>query len=427
MKRITLIIVLIIGWLVSLPIAGFLIFNYIENKTDRLLGEIQGEICELVDYWGGKNGFCEIEYSGARVKHYFERMIPLRPEPNKWDDLYENSFGTRVEQWEDLYGDLSSLYQLNWYSGFPNHQDNGWAFRHLQYFIGDDYNNDYISESYIFPYWVGITKKGKYYGLENEYSVEEMVNSAFEKIKKDPEYPLHTDTIFYTWAIQNEYYYLSKDSIPRTILIGTSIVDPGEVDGFFDRREWPVMYNIWETDEFKVFVAQSQPKTYTITKRSEAIVSNRNSLLLWWGLGITLLSFAIIIPLIVVEVKARKRKRETMHKRLCRLCHPKKFVDYCKREKLEISNEIYKTLLTLDENNQEELSQLANRAVSELGISLIDAYELKELREKANPAKYMKPYLPEKVAIANELHSLLNKKPIFHEDYMQIKNLIQKL
>ena len=62
-----------------------------------------------------------------------------------------------------------------------------------------------------------------------------------------------------------------------------------------------------------------------------------------------------------------------------------------------------------------------------MGICLVDIEKIKELREKANPKNYMKPYNAEKVALANELYSKLSKDGLTYNELSEIENRINKL
>lgn len=97
---------------------NFLVFRYIDNKTDRLHSEIADSIRTLFEgqessgqYYNALNsGFFDDVFSGCSVKHYKE--IPI---PNYSSSSFEKQLEKRhLEDWKDSYGDLSSLYLLNW-------------------------------------------------------------------------------------------------------------------------------------------------------------------------------------------------------------------------------------------------------------------------------------------------------------------------
>ena len=70
---------------------------------------------------------------------------------------------------------------------------------------------------------------------------------------------------------------------------------------------------------------------------------------------------------------------------------------------------------------------LQARAVLELGVILIDNEKLKDLKEKVNPQKFMKPYNAEKVKIANDLYSRLAKENLTFDEFIIIEEESKKL
>ena len=75
----------------------------------------------------------------------------------------------------------------------------------------------------------------------------------------------------------------------------------------------------------------------------------------------------------------------------------------------------------------ETLNQLQARAVEELGSSLIEKCELEELKDKVNPKNYMSPYNPDKVALANELYSILTKEGLTYNEMIEVEQKSKKL
>ena len=70
---------------------------------------------------------------------------------------------------------------------------------------------------------------------------------------------------------------------------------------------------------------------------------------------------------------------------------------------------------------------LQARAVLEIGVILIDNEKLKDLKEKVNPQKFMKPYNAEKVKIANDLYSRLAKENLTFDEFIIIEEESKKL
>ncbi|MBO4599730.1 MAG: hypothetical protein J5641_03220, partial [Bacteroidales bacterium] len=72
------------------------------------------------------------------------------------------------------------------------------------------------------------------------------------------------------------------------------------------------------------------------------------------------------------------------------------------------ANALYQRLMTVGLGEQ-ALKEISQTAITELGITLIDETQLKRLKEKVNPRRYMKPYNAEKVSLANELFARISK------------------
>ena len=134
-----------------------------------------------------------------------------------------------------------------------------------------------------------------------------------------------------------------------------------------------------------------------------------------------------IVPLLIAEKKTEKRISETLYQRLLRLCNPKEFMQNYDKEKIDKANSIYQALHSIDPRNEEALNSLAQKAIAELNISIIDSEELKSMKEKANPAKYMEPYDAQKVSLANEIYDILSKKNISFEQYKEAKEKLKNL
>ena len=437
MKRTTLINLLLVGWLMSLILSVILIISYIDSKSNRLHMEIRENIEKIFNgqssgdaFVSNDDGFFDVDYSGYRVKHYKRIAIPSKPtlSNNLPDELAK--YDERIkDQWLESYGDLASLYSLNWGDEYPNNHDDGWTLIRIHCGGTDD---DIIQTNAIFPYQVGLkrTEWGNY------FTVEDAVNAAYKFYTTDEQSSyanrFQKGSINRIWSeiydCCNEYYGIVRNENFGGWIAGRPIVKNVNNLSYEEiQRKFPYENGWMHNGFYRVFIAATQETHYKIEKYEWAISSDRNSLLLWWSIGITIIFLSIIILLKIIQNKDNQRKRENLYQRLCRLCNPKEFVANYNKEKLDIANDIYKSLMNIDKDNQEELSVLANRAVFELGISLLDDNDIAEMREKANPANYMKPYDPDKVTTANEVYSLLDKQTINYEDYINIKSLLEKL
>lgn len=66
-------------------------------------------------------------------------------------------------------------------------------------------------------------------------------------------------------------------------------------------------------------------------------------------------------------------------------------------------------------------------SVKELGINLINKDKLDELLEKVNPKQFINPYNPNKLALANELYSILTKENLTFNELEDVETRSKKL
>lgn len=78
-------------------------------------------------------------------------------------------------------------------------------------------------------------------------------------------------------------------------------------------------------------------------------------------------------------------------------------------------------------DDKDTLYDLQSQAEEELGVSFVDLEMIEKLKKKVNPMRFMKPYNPEKVTLANELYSRLSKENISYKDIIEIEERSKKL
>ena len=83
------------------------------------------------------------------------------------------------------------------------------------------------------------------------------------------------------------------------------------------------------------------------------------------------------------------------------------------KEKVDKANAIYQKLMTTSPDDKDTLYDLQSQAEEVLGVSFVDSEMVDRLKKKVNPKRFMKPYNPEKVTLANELYSRLSKREYF--------------
>jgi hypothetical protein len=62
-----------------------------------------------------------------------------------------------------------------------------------------------------------------------------------------------------------------------------------------------------------------------------------------------------------------------------------------------------------------------------LGINLINKDKLEELLEKVNPKQFINPYNPDKLALANELYSILTKENLTFNELEDVETRSKEL
>lgn len=447
MKRQYIIGILCVLWIVSLIVAGVSIDKYIDDQRGILRLDLCDKIKALFDgqesggvFVTNGDGFFDEAYSGFPVKHFKEVSIPSRSAYNEDEILGidevlgvdEISKGIKEklnEKWEKEYGDLYVLYELNWGDKYPNEHDDGWTINRIHY---TPHYPDIIETNMIFPYKVGL-KKTEWFS--NTYSVEQAVNEAYEfyttNEKSDYAERFRKGSIRDLWSkiyeCENKYFSIAEREKSYTWTAGTPIRIPKGKSYEESQRTMPYENGWMHNGYYRVFIAATQNKVYYVKENEYAVNEDRKNYQIWWMCGLSVLFLIPIIPLLIVEKKTEKRISETLYQRLLRLCNPKEFMQNYDKDKVDKANSIYQELHNLDPRNEEALNSLAKRAIAELNISIIDSEELKAMKEKANPAKYMEPYDAQKVSLANEIYNILSKDNINFEQYKEAKEKLKNL
>lgn len=426
-EKITLIWILVILWIAA-SIGAILIVNkYIEEKDYRLRREIRNNIEVLFENQSDGNanitfdfGLFDSPMNGGRVRNFKRAEIP--PKPNK--QAHEKSvlsglikYEDELDEWEESYGDLSSLWTLNWGSeDFREIEDGGWHIVGIRCHGGDNY---FIHTFVLFPYQVGFkrTEWGNY------YTVPDAVAEAFDFYTSNPKSGIsdryEKGSINRIWSkiydCKNEYYGIYQNDKVHSWNSGKSI--PG---GGSPEKGGPIENGWVHNGYYRVYIAASQETHYGIIKHSwNPDIKERNRLLIWWLTGLFIIFWLPIIILIIKNKRSEKRNNETLKERLLRKCSPASLMQNYDKEKIRISNELYKEIIRTDDNKL--LLELAEKAQQQLSITLIEEDELNSLRAICNPANYMKPYDAKKVEIANELYDKLNNSELSYLDFLEIK------
>ena len=280
-----------------------------------------------------------------------------------------------------------------------------------------------IVEYIITPY--AISFRGNHHA-ERYFSIDEILDNAYKFYTENDQSDFkrsmvpNVESFINEPYIDNLYYSLEEDKKGHPFLSNISM--------YADYGTY--MYN----DLYYVFVKAYGEKIYElvlnkdyVTKKKEQFIKDsRNNILICGTISIGI--FVIIGFICALGVyKNVKEENQTILQRILSKCNPKKFVKNSNRHLLDIANKIYSKALVTDINDNEEILKLASLAESELGIVLITKSDIRSLKRKCNPKLFMKPYNPEKVTIANELYTKLNKEKLSCIEYQEIKGRVNTL
>ncbi len=109
-------------------------------------------------------------------------------------------------------------------------------------------------------------------------------------------------------------------------------------------------------------------------------------------------------------------KDESIFERLKRLCNPVNYMDNYDKDNVAAANILYSELLS----DNPDIMQIATRAENNLGLKLVDDYQIEDLKSKLHPKTFMNPYDAQKLALANELYSRISEPVVNYSDYVDI-------
>ncbi|OUN73659.1 hypothetical protein [Barnesiella sp. An55] len=437
MKRKNIIILLCCLWIISIIVIFFGVYKYIDQKKIRLRYELRTNIQSLFQGQSSGDAFVDNEdglfyakYCDYPVRHYKKVTKPLRPKKNKTSIAIDPEIEERIiDEWNQDYGDIALLYELNWGDDYPNQNDEGWNI--IRVYCGG-LNEEFIRTNTIFPYKVGL--KNTEWG--NFYTVEQAVSEAYDFYTTNPK-SSYTNKFrqgnvnelwnkIYQFSNENEFFSI-EESMRNGWTAGKPIYIPKNKSYDEAQRVMPYENGWMHNGYYRVYIAATQERVFGIKEQEWAVSANRNQLLLWWCVGVSLLFLLLIAPFTIRQIKSHKKKSETIYQRLVRLCNPKEFIDNYDKNKVERANLIYKRLLDTSPDDKDALMSILSLASSELGINFIDKDEIKELKEKVNPKRFLNPYNAEKVSLANKLYAILNKDDISYSEVIEVKEKLKNL
>ena len=105
-------------------------------------------------------------------------------------------------------------------------------------------------------------------------------------------------------------------------------------------------------------------------------------------------------------------------------CNPKQFMNPFNSDLVTKSNKLYAEIKNTASDDKKTLLIYRRKIISELGVAFETSSLLKKILKKSNPKKYLKPYNPDKLAIANDIYS----KAIEHkEDIEFLEELLERI
>lgn len=300
MKRGTIIRVIIIAYVLAMGTMFLGVHEYIKIKDNRLRNEIHDKIDEIFTH---QDQFIDIAYSGYKVGS--EKIsIPKKPDSKINLGDYHRHL---MDEWKDNYGDLYKMYRVfyarsDWSS--PYNYEDGWNLVVLKH------DRDGVYMEWIFPYAVGFKKQDYEWGYSYMPSVEAAVENAFEFYTTNDKSTYYDyfrkGSVEEAWSklydADNEYYFLYKDENPRFHYSASSTLFGEQFENYLEQSsKYPLQEGYMHNGYYKVFIARTQPQTYTITKNEWALDADRTDLWLIWSIGLTVLFLLIIIPLSIVR------------------------------------------------------------------------------------------------------------------------------
>lgn len=425
-------------WILSVVASILLINNYINIKDGRLRAEIRDSIESLFrgqnaddgdPFLSFEDGFFDSPMNGYLVKNFKRAQIPDKPNREDLEclGLDEDSYKRSLERWNSDYGDVSSLWDLNWGAKNPEEiNDYGWFIAGIQCSSGMD--EAFIQTFSFFPYQVALKKTE----WGNYYTVPQAVDEAFEFYTTNKKSRISNrykkGSLRKIWAkiygFTNEYYGVRQSSDSDCDYgYSAGIPIPG---GAMPEKGGPIEYSWMHNGYYRVYIAVTQSKYYGIYKHNwNPDDKERITLLLWWLIGGFIFFMIPILALTYKVIHKEKLASESLKDKLMRLCSPSAFMSPYNKELIDKANLIYPRIMQSEK--EDDLIPLADEAQQELGVSLINKEEIREILKRVSPNNFMNPYDAEKISLANELYGTLKKEGLRYSEFISVKDRIHEL
>lgn len=430
MKYSTIIVISLATYVLLLGGAYFGAKKYVDNKDSRLRREAYDNFDRA---FSNQNKYVSIGFSGKKVA-YEKTSIPKYDASSLW------STNRDKEKWTEDYGDLYKMYKLipkytSQYSWDSDNQWSGWLLK-----IIEKISYDAFQVYQLYPYEVGYIKQSDSWMYNYMPSVQDAVNEAFDfhTTNEKSSYSKYLSDKSYfdiIRSVENEYYEMYSYDWDVEVLGEHKADSLLRTRGYFtfykndlntDKGHSGYMYNGF----YKVFNHKASLYYYQIAYKSWSDPKKRDltSCLIWLFSIITFLLLCVIIPVIIKSNKQKKEQSESLKDKLIRTCNPQRFMSPYDEKKVAAANDIYEKLMNVSDEDIDSLIRIRKEASESLGISFIDHHIYNELLSKTNPKRFMNPYDPEKVRIANTLYTKLSNGGLDIDEIEEIqKEISEKL
>jgi len=420
----------ILGVFVLFLIAVFTMPSFVEDYVYEKRDEAEVEINKKFDaIFKNHNSFHFLDYNNAPVRSEIISIPSISDVLSQYNIKTTGNFSNYIrKEYNEYFYDLKSLYYLPHILSSSGDlvASTKWNITTIE--RGDNFVCTYS----MFPYAIGYKKTADKYAPNISEAIKNTLdyylNNEDSRYYKSIDEGSRENMISKIQALSNEYYYFKKkvdsvkiDAIDKKfggVLPKSSLGSDlsCKSDGYI------------HTSDYKVFVCTTPLIIYSITEINPDQCENEISQLeTKWYFILILLLILVEAPLLYLEIKHKKKINETIYNKLKRLCNPSKFVKEYDKEKVDKANAIYQKLMTTSPDDKDTLYDLQSQAEEVLGVSFVDSEMIEKLKKKVNPKRFMKPYNPEKVTLANELYSRLSKENISYKDIIEIEERSKKL
>ena len=294
--------------------AAVAIYYSVDKSIDDEVNKLKDLALENLDYFfKDKPMYVDLLY-GMNEFNYKKTDIPQVEEPttskvnDAWEQLLESGKDVSYEEaykqalinvnksWIETYGDVTQLYELDIFPNeFRQNTKYGWALKIVQRMHHSTFEMNGCVETYlIFPKQVGY----KNYSQVN--SVETAVKDALDfeiKHENSELQPYYERGSTYNLIskmeslINNKYYYLSKDSLPRRYWAE-------DYSAPYDEN-YTTIWGSAVAPYYKVIIYHTQPTTYSIKFVGNDVVQRDKYTRMAIYIGILTIIMAGVITFIV--------------------------------------------------------------------------------------------------------------------------------